>query len=154
MNNKKLWIFQSKKAFSEREEKNIWQKLNSFLNSWTAHGAELESEIKIVDHKFLIIEVNEAQTKATGCSIDSLNQCIREIDAEYNLGLLNRLWISYKERNKDIETIPLKDFKEKVKAKQLPLDAWVYDLSVSSSDEFNEKFKLPLSNSWAKIYLN
>ncbi|PQL95892.1 hypothetical protein [Apibacter adventoris] len=153
MNNNKLWVFQSKRTITVKEEEEILEKIHYFLKSWAAHGAELKSEINILDHKFLIISVDEAQTKASGCSIDSLNQCIREIDAQYHLELLNRLWISYKENNKDIETIALKDFKEKVKAGLLSPDTWVYNLSVSSSEEFNEKFKQPLYKSWAKIYL-
>ncbi|WP_128330315.1 hypothetical protein [Apibacter sp. HY039] len=151
--NNKLWVFQSNRVLSSVEENQISEILSNFLDSWAAHGADLKSNLKILDHKFIIIEVDENQTKASGCSIDSLNQCIRQIDAEYNLELLNRLLVSFESKDGKLETIPMKQFKEKIKTSEIDGNSYVYNLSVSSPEEFQSQFKLPLKESWAKSYL-
>ncbi|MDR1877759.1 MAG: hypothetical protein LBQ84_09070 [Flavobacteriaceae bacterium] len=150
----KLWIFQSNRTLSPFEEERIYHIITDFLHSWASHGADLKSEFQILDHKFIIVSVDEAQAKATGCSIDSLNRCIRQIDAEYHLDLLNRLWVSYETEKGEIETLPMDKFKEKIRSAQLSPDTFVYNLSVSTPDEFYKKFKQPLKESWAKVYLN
>ncbi len=149
----KLWIFQANRVLTQTEENAISQLLVDFLQSWNSHGADLKSEFQILDHKFIIINVDEDQAKTTGCSIDSLNQCVRQIDAEYHLDLLNRLLISYEVEKGEIATLSISEFKEKVKSSQLSPDTTVYNLSVSTDIEFKEKFKQPLKNSWARIYM-
>ncbi|MDR2121552.1 MAG: hypothetical protein LBP34_00365 [Flavobacteriaceae bacterium] len=149
----KLWIFQSNRILTPVEEQDISQILSGFLQSWAAHGADLKSEFQILEHKFIVIHVDENQTKATGCSIDSLNQCIRKIDALYGLDLLNRLWVSFEPKEGIIETLPIDTFKEKVKSAQISPDTYVYNLSVCTLEEFKEKFRQPLKESWAGIYL-
>lgn len=152
--NFKLFIFQSNRLLSVSEEAIITEILTVFLQSWNAHGADLKSKLKILNHKFIVIEVDEEQAKASGCSMDKLNQCIRDIDSQFNLDLLNRLLVSFqKEENSEIETIPLNKFKEKIKNSEISSDSIVYNLSVSNSDEFKSKFKQPLKDSWANIYI-
>ncbi len=154
MNTKnKLWVFQANRTLTQEEENHVSVILADFLQSWASHGADLKSEFQILDHKFLIVLVDENHTQATGCSIDSLNQCIRQIDAEYHLGLLNRLLVSYEIENGEIKTLPMNEFKEKVKSSELSPETAVYNLSVSTPNEFREKFRQPLKESWAKIYL-
>jgi hypothetical protein len=149
----KLWVFQSNRIFTLVEEQDISYAISTFLQSWESHGADIKSEFEIFEHKFIIIRVDEKQTKASGCSIDRLNQCIRQIDAKYQLNLLNRLWISFEDGEGMIETVPISTFKERVKSEQINPETYIYDLSVSTPDEFKEKFRQPLKESWAKIYL-
>jgi CRISPR/Cas system CSM-associated protein Csm4 (group 5 of RAMP superfamily) len=154
MNNfSKLWIFQSKRFLSSEERQDISYIISNFLKSWTAHGADLKSELKIIKNKFIIIAVDENQTKATGCSIDKLNQCIKQIDQKYQLDLLSRLWVSYEDDNGNIATVSMSSFKERIKSAQITPDTHIYNLAISTSKEFEEKFKQPLKESWAKIYM-
>jgi len=152
--NNKLWVFQSKRALAGQEEQDIAKMVERFLQSWAAHGKEIKSDYKILNHRFIIITADENHTKATGCSMDSLNQLARDINAKYDLDLLNRLWVSYKATEKDIKTIPLDEFKKSVKNRELCSDTIVYNLSVCSVKEFDEKFRLPLYKSWAKMFLS
>ncbi|MCO6564021.1 MAG: hypothetical protein J6581_01110 [Apibacter sp.] len=154
MNNfSKLWVFQSRRFLSSEEKQDISYTISNFLKSWAAHGADLKSEFKIIKNKFIIISVDENQTKATGCSIDKLNQCIKRIDYKYQLDLLNRLWVSYQDDSGDIATVSMSSFKEKIKSAQITPDTYIYNLAISTSKEFEEKFKQPLKESWAKIYM-
>lgn len=149
----RLWIFQSNRFLNNEEKQNISDIISKFLASWAAHGADLKSELRIIEDKFIVIMVDEDQTRATGCSLDKLNQCMREIDHIYHLELLNRLWVSFEDTNGNINTIPISSFKEKIKSEEITPNTYVYNLSVNTPKEFEEKFKQPLKNSWAKIYM-
>lgn len=150
----KVWIYQSNRILSSSEEEYIIKYLSNFLNTWAAHGDALKSELKILDHKFMIVQVDESQAKASGCSIDKLNQCIRDIDNHLNLDLLNRLLVSYQNtKDSQIQTVPLHIFKELIKNSEIDSQTLVYNLSVDNSLDFKTKFKLPLKDSWASIYL-
>lgn len=154
MNNfSKLWVFQSRRFLTLEEIQDINKTLTDFLKTWAAHGADLKSELTIIKNKFIIIEVDENQAKATGCSIDKLNQCIRQIDQKYQLDLLNRLWVSYEDDKGEITTVPMNSFKEKIKSAQIFPETYIYNLAISTSKEFEEKFRLPLKESWARIFM-
>ncbi|WP_303849214.1 hypothetical protein [Apibacter mensalis] len=154
MNNfSKLWVFQSRRFLTLEEIQDINKILSDFLKTWAAHGADLKSKLTIIKNKFIIIAVDENQAKATGCSIDKLNQCIRQIDQKYQLDLLNRLWISYEDDKGEITTVPMNSFKEKIKSAQISPETYIYNLAISTSKEFDEKFRLPLKESWARIFM-
>lgn len=154
MNNfSKLWVFQSKRFLTPEEIQDITKILTDFLKTWAAHGADLKSELTITKNKFIIIAVDENQAKATGCSIDKLNQCIRQIDQKYQLELLNRLWVSYEDDKGEITTVPMISFKEKIKSAQISPETYIYNLAISTSKEFEEKFRLPLKESWASVFM-
>lgn len=154
MNNfSKLWVFQSRRFLTPEEIQDITKILTDFLKTWAAHGADLKSELTITKNKFIIIAVDENQAKATGCSIDKLNQCIRQIDQKYQLELLNRLWVSYEDDKGEITTVPMISFKEKIKSAQISPETNIYNLAISTSKEFEEKFRLPLKESWASVFM-
>ncbi len=68
-----------------------------FLPTWNAHGKGLTSSFKIDHKQFIIITVDEEKVQASGCSMDSLNGVMREIEAEYQLGIFDRMKACYKE---------------------------------------------------------
>lgn len=55
---------------------------------------------------------------ASGCSIDALGKLMHEIDADYQLGLFDRMKACYLE-NGEVKTLKLTDFRSKVKMERL-----------------------------------
>ena len=55
-----------------------------FLPTWNALWKRINVFFKI-DHKQFIITVDEEKYRLLGCSMDSLNCVMREIEAEYQL---------------------------------------------------------------------
>lgn len=153
-NNLKLWVFQSKRTLTSPEIQDISEKINAFVQSWDAHNHALKANFSIEENRFIVITVDENQTVASGCSIDKLNGLMRQIDSQYQLDLMNRLWVSYQPKEGKINTLLLSDFKKNIKEEKIPEDSWVYNLSVSTVTEYKEKFKLPLKDSWAASFLS
>ena len=78
---------------------------------------------------------------------------MREIDAEFNLGLFDRMKASFVE-NGEIKTMKLQDFRTALKNGELSKDIQVFDFSKNTYVAFLSDFLLPLKRSWAGIYVD
>lgn len=85
---------------------------------------------------------------ASGCSIDALGKLMHEIDADYQLGLFDRMKACYLE-NGEVKTLKLTDFRSKVKNGEIDENVEVFDFSKNTYLDFLSNFLLPLKKSWA-----
>ena len=146
-------IYPASRSFSPKESKVITEKLYDFLATWAAHGKPLSSSFKIEKNQFIVVCVDEEKEAASGCSIDALGQIMREIDAEFNLGLFDRMKATFVE-NGETKTMKLQDFRKGLKEGTIPHDIEVFDFSKNSYVAFLSDFLLPLKRSWAGIYID
>ena len=93
----RIIIYPASRPFSAKEAKIVTEKIFDFLPTWAAHGKPLSASFKIEKNQFVIISVDQDQEAASGCSIDSLGQVFRELDAEFNLGFFDRMKASFVE---------------------------------------------------------
>lgn len=152
-NDYRVIIYPASRPFVAKESKAITEKLFDFLSTWQAHGKALSSSFKIEKNQFIIITVDEDVEPASGCSMDALNGIMREIDAEYNLGLFDRMKACYVE-NGEIKTMKLQDFRTLLKNGEISHDIEVFDFSKSTYVSFLSDFLLPLKRSWAGVYID
>jgi len=150
--NSKIWIFQSTRNFNPEEITEIEIVLDAFMNEWNAHGARLTATYAIPYDRFIVLAVDENVEPASGCSIDSMTRIIKSLEEKYNFGLLNRMLVSYKIED-EIVTLPLNEFKQKVKNKEIPDNAGVFHNGLATLAEFEEGWELPLAESWVKHLL-
>ena len=71
--------------------------LDAFLTSWTAHGNDLNAGYEIKYKRFIIIALDQSTQGATGCSIDASVRFIQELERKYNVMLLDKMNVSYKQ---------------------------------------------------------
>ena len=152
-NDFKVIIYPASRALTAKEVKEITEKLYDFLATWAAHGKPLSSSFKIEKNQFIVVCVDEEKEAASGCSIDALGQVMREIDAEFNLGLFDRMKATFVE-NGQTKTMKLQDFRKGLKEGTIPHDIEVFDFSKNSYVAFLSDFLLPLKRSWAGIYVD
>ena len=110
-NDYRVIIYPASRSFSPKESKVITEKLYDFLATWAAHGKPLSSSFKVEKNQFIIVCVDEEKEEASGCSIDELGGVMREIDQQFDLGLLDRMKATFVE-NDEIKTLKLQDFKD------------------------------------------
>ena len=147
-NDYRVIIYPASRPFSPKEAKDIAERLYEFLSTWAAHGKPLEASFKIEKNQFIIICVDEEKEVASGCSIDALGKVMRELDAEFQLGLFDRMKASYVE-NGEVKTLKLADFKSKIRSGELSKDIEVFDFSKNTYLDFLSHFLQPFSRSWA-----
>lgn len=143
----RIWIYQANRSFSETEISEIEGKLDVFLENWTAHGADLNAGYLIKYKRFIIIALNQSMNHATGCSIDSSVNFIQQLEKEYNVDLLDKMNVSYKQGD-FIAYKTLIDFKKMAKEKAVSKNTIVFNNLASSIAEFNESWEVPAEESW------
>lgn len=149
----RVWIYQANRSFTEDEIKEISEKLDTFIETWTAHGSDLESGYKIVYKRFIVIALNQNLNKATGCSIDASVHFIQQLEKAYQVDLMDKMNVSYKQ-GEYIAYKPLLEFKKMAKEKAVSGNTIVFNNLVTNIAEFNEHWEVPAKESWHSRFLN
>lgn len=148
----RVWIYQANRSFSDEEIKEIGSKLDVFIESWTAHGKDLLAGYKIVYKRFIVISLNQNLNIATGCSIDASVHFIQELEKHYNVDLMDKMNVSYKQGD-FIAYKSLIDFKKMAKDKAVSKNTIVFNNLVTNIAEFKDNWEVPASDSWHSRFL-
>ncbi|MBD0824506.1 MULTISPECIES: ABC transporter ATPase [Aestuariibaculum] len=148
----RVWIYQANRSFTEAEIGEIEEKLNVFLENWTAHGSDLNAGYLIKYKRFIVIGLNQNLNKATGCSIDASVRFIQELEQDYKVDLMDKMNVSYKQ-GEYIAYKSLTDFKQMAKDKAVSKNTIVFNNLVANIADFNENWEVPASESWHSRFL-
>ncbi len=143
----RVWIYQANRSFTESEIAEIEERLNIFIENWTAHGSDLQSGYLIKYKRFIVIGLNQNLNKATGCSIDASVHFIQQLEKYYNVDLMDKMNVSYKQ-GEFIAYKSLTDFRKMAKDKAVSKNTIVFNNLISNIAEFNEHWEVPASESW------
>lgn len=143
----RVWIYQANRSFTENEIKEISSKLDTFIENWTAHGGDLYSGYEIKYKRFIVIGLNQNLNTATGCSIDASVHFIQQLEKEYNVDLMDKMNVSYKQ-GEFIAYKPLSDFRKMAKDKAVSKNTIVFNNLVANKAEYLENWEVPASESW------
>jgi hypothetical protein len=143
----RVWIYQANRSFTEQEIEDISNKLNTFLENWTAHGSDLKAGFQVKYKRFIIIGLDQNIQAATGCSIDSSVSFIQQLEKDYNVDLLDKMNVSYKQ-GEFIAYKTLTDFRKMAKQKAVSKNTIVFNNLVNTIAEFKENWEVPASESW------
>ncbi|WP_044397634.1 hypothetical protein [Lacinutrix sp. Hel_I_90] len=149
----KIWIYQANRSFSEIELEQIKEKLNTFIANWTAHGSDLEAGYEIRYKRFIILAINQESQAATGCSIDASVHFIQQLEKEYDVDLMDKMNVSYKQ-GEYVAYKTLTDFRIMAKQKAVSKNTIVFNNLVTNIAEFNENWEVPASESWHNRFIN
>ncbi|MFC4721897.1 ABC transporter ATPase [Geojedonia litorea] len=148
----RVWIYQANRSFTDNEQDEISKKIEVFIENWTAHGSDLQSGYTIVYKRFIVIALNQNLNKATGCSIDASVHFIQQLEQEYQVDLMDKMNVSYKQ-GEFIAYKPLQDFIKMAKEKAVSKNTIVFNNLVTNIAEFNENWEVPASESWHSRFL-
>jgi len=143
----KVWIYQANRSFSEDELVELNQKLNTFVENWSAHGTGLQAGFDIRYKRFIILAVNQDNQTATGCSIDASVRFIQDLEKDYNVDLMDKMNVSYKQ-GEFVAYKSLVDFKKMAKDRAVTGKTIVFNNLVTNIGELKEAWEIPASDSW------
>ncbi len=121
--------------------------LGAFLTQWTAHGADLKAGYELPYGRFIVIGLDQSMNSASGCSIDASVHFIQDLEQKFQVQLLDKMNVSYKQ-GEYIAYKPLKDFKKMAKERAVSKNTIVFNNLVASKQEFLENWEVPASDSW------
>jgi hypothetical protein len=143
----RIWIYQSNRPFNETEKTEISAQLSQFLSQWTAHGSDLQAGFTIKYNRFIIIGLDQDSSYATGCSIDASVHFIQQLEQAYQVDLLDKMNVTYKQ-GEHIAYKPLLDFKKMAKEKAVGPNTIVFNNLVNNIAEFKDFWEIPAKESW------
>jgi len=145
--NSRVWVYQSDKKLSDSEAQQIQIQLDNFAKSWTAHNNQLKAKGEIRYNRFLILIVDEGQAGASGCSIDKSVHFIKHLEQQYNINLLDRFNLAYRDGN-EVLSAPRHDFEELLKQGSIDSNTIVFNNMVQNLKELQTKWEVPFKDSW------
>ncbi|HKX85722.1 MAG TPA: hypothetical protein VJL37_03555 [Flavobacterium sp.] len=143
----RIWIYQSNRKFTDDEITEIEQAIQEFVSNWSAHGTSLEASYLIKYNRFIIFAVNQEVQAATGCSIDSSVQFIQNLESKYQVDLLDKMNVTFK-NGEFIAHKTLLEFKKMAKDKAVSGSTIVFNNLINTIQEFNESWEIPAEESW------
>ncbi|MGY5847284.1 ABC transporter ATPase [Salegentibacter sp. HM20] len=149
----RVWIYQSNRSFTEDELQEINSYLNEFLTQWTAHGASLKAGFEIRYKRFIVIGLDQEVNAASGCSIDASVHFIQQLEKKYNVDLLDRMNVSFKQ-GEFVAYKPLTDFRKMAKNKSVSPNTIVFNNLVNNKAEYLSDWEVPASESWHNRFLS
>ncbi|MCJ7465394.1 MAG: ABC transporter ATPase [Maribacter sp.] len=146
-NDSRIWIYQGSRSFSKEELIDIPKALDIFIADWTAHGSDLKAGYEIRYNRFIVIGLDQSLNKASGCSIDASVHFIQALEKKYNIELLDKMNVSYKQ-GEFIAYKTLVEFKKMAKQKAVSKNTIVFNNLVNNKQEYLEHWEVPASESW------
>lgn len=143
----RIWIYQADRSFTTDELEEIQGAMDAFLKDWTAHGSNLKAGYEIRYKRFIVIALDQSQAAASGCSIDASVHFIQHLEKKYDVQLLDKMNVSYKQ-GEYIAYKSLSDFKKMAKQKAVSKNTIVFNNLVNNKQEYEEHWEVPASESW------
>ena len=137
----RIWIYASPIFLDNENQTYISKLLSNHLESWQAHQVSLTAALTILENHFIVIALDENIAGASGCSIDSLQHKIQEIENYLAVSLTNRLNVFCIIDDK-IECIPSSELSKFVNKETL-----FYDLTIQKKSDLSSYLK-PIKEGW------
>jgi len=147
-----VWIYQSSRELLSEEVNGINEKSGEFVNNWSSHGASLKAAIELFYNHFIVVFVDEKSAKATGCSIDKSFQFIKNIESAYDLDLLNRMVVAYR-NDRGIQLTRIDEFEHRIQEGLVTENTIVFNNLVNTKSDFDSKWEVLVKDSWHRRLL-
>jgi hypothetical protein len=137
----RIWLYAAENALSKVQQNYILKVISEDLKVWNSHKKPLTAGFIILKNHFIVIALDESKNRASGCSIDTLQNTIQKIEKELSIPLMNRLNV-FCEIDGEIVSIPSFKLSSIVRFNTL-----FYDLTVQNKSDLNSYLK-PINEGW------
>jgi hypothetical protein len=137
----RIWIYAAEKKLTNKQEEYIIKSISNHLQSWNAHKVPLTAGVSILENHFIVVALDESENGASGCSIDTLQNKIQELEKDLSVSLLNRLNV-FCRIDDEIQCVPSFKLESIAKANTL-----FYDLTIQKKSDLHSYLK-PISKGW------
>jgi hypothetical protein len=145
--NARVWIYQSSRAFIEKEEREINEQLYQFYTQWQSHGTPVKGWAKLLFRQFIVVLADENDFTVSGCSTDSSVRVVKSIERQYDVNFFDRMMLTFLVKGK-AEMLPFTQVQYAIDKGYVNKDTLVFNNVVLTKKELMEKWLIPLSESW------
>ena len=145
----RVWIFQADRTLSDYESSTITDKVNAFVQQWTAHKLGVKGAGYLLYNRFIILMADEEEVAVSGCSIESSVHFIHTIAREFELEFFDRWNFAYQNGNA-VESCGREKFQQLVEQGIINNQTIVFNNLVKTKAEFESKWRIEYKDSWHK----
>ncbi len=145
--NSRVWVYQSSRAFIEKEANEINEQLFHFYSQWQAHGAPVKGWAKLLYRQFVVVLADETDTHVSGCSTDSSVRVIKSLERQYDVNFFDRMMITFLRKDK-AEMLPFNQVQYAIDKNFIDKDTLLFNNVVETKKDLLEKWLVPLKDSW------
>lgn len=145
--NARVWIYQSSRAFIEKEEKEINEQLEQFYTQWQSHGDVVKGWAKLLFKQFIVVMADETDTTVSGCSTDSSVRIVKSIEKQYSVNMFDRMMLTFLVKGK-AEMLPMGQVQYAIDKGYINRDTLMFNNVAGTKKELMENWLVPVSTSW------
>lgn len=147
----RVWIYQSSRKLTETEKGTISDTLSAFTQAWVVHGSPMKTSFAILHDQFIVLAADESFNEASGCSIDSSVRVMRQIDADFSLGLFDRTNIAFL-KNNVIEIVKLNNLAAALAEGTWGPETLFFNNVIATKGELENTWAIPAGQTWLNRY--
>lgn len=149
----RVWVYQSNRAFTDREAEDISREIQDFVQEWAAHGNALKAQGDVLFHRFVVLAVDEGQANASGCSIDTSVAKIRELGDAYNVDFFDRFHIAWQDDDGQVHDAGRNSFQQRLNEGHVKPDTLVFNNTHTNLGKLRNEWLVPVKDSWhARVF--
>lgn len=148
----KLWVFPSSRKFYPQEIEGLKERIEEFLTNWTNEGQSIECSYQLKYDRFIIISVDNSKINISLKAHDSLTTFILELEKFYDIVLLDKINVCYKQ-GEFVQYKDLKEFKKMMKNKGVSKKSIVFNNIIITKAELENDWEINIMDSWLGRFL-
>jgi len=148
----KLWVFPSSRKFYPQEIAGLKEQIEDFLNEWDDQGILLKCSYSLKYDRFIIVTVDDSKNSLSIEAHDLLNAFIQDLEKEYNVILIDKMNVCYKQ-GEFVQYKDLIEFKKMMKAKGVSPKTTVFNNMLTYKSELKYNWEINIMDSWLGRFL-
>ena len=148
----KVWVYPSSRKFYTDEIPEISEKIKTFVTEWKADDESFKASYQFLHNRFIVITADDITTPLKNSDIDDSVNFILSLQETYEVALLDRMNICFKQ-GEFVQYKDLKDFKKLLKNKALTGKSIIFDNLITTKQDFDNLWEIPIEESWYNRFL-
>lgn len=144
----RIWVFGISPALDAAQRQRLLDRVDPFLDRWTAHGTPILSARDVLHGMFLVVAI-ERTAETSGCSIDRLYGTLQELEREFGVQILDPQRVFFRHGDGRIDAISRAEFRERGDRHTLVFDTTADELGTIRTGRWEK----PAQESWHRSLL-
>jgi hypothetical protein len=149
----RVWVFGADRRVEGDAERRLLEEVDSFLESWKAHGDPLTVARDWREQRFLVIAVDQRDANASGCSIDGLFRDLQRLEREIGARVVGSGRVFWRDADGTVHAAERSELKSRIAAGEITSSSRMFDLSATTLADLERNFEKPAEESWAAASL-
>lgn len=145
--NARVWIYQSSRAFIEKEELEINEQLHQFYAHWQSHGIPVKGWAKLLFKQFIVFIADETDVQVSGCSTDSSVRIVKSIERQYSVNMFDRMMLTFLVDGK-AQMLPYNQVQYALDKGYINKDTFLFNNVAGTKKELLNNWLVPLKETW------